>query len=66
VTRGPFCDGHELDGATAAVIPPDAIGRMLSLEEASKIIRKLERGIPKRAAAASVKRRASVRRRAGG
>jgi hypothetical protein len=44
-------------------VPSSAIGRMLSLEEAGKIIRRLERGIPKRAAAASVSRRGSVRTR---
>jgi hypothetical protein len=60
-----FCDGHELEGDSATLVPPGAIGRMLSLEEAGNIIRRLERWIPKRAAAASVKRRASVRRHAG-
>jgi len=39
----------------------DAIGRMLSLKEASKVIQRIERGIPKKAAATSVRRRGSVR-----
>jgi hypothetical protein len=59
-----FSEGHELDEASEALVPPDAIGHMLSLEEAGKIIRRIERGIPKRAAAASVRRRGSVRSRA--
>jgi len=59
-----FCGGHELEGDSATFVPPSVIGRMLSLEEAGKIIRRLERWLPKRAAAASVKRWGSVRRRA--
>ena len=52
-----FCDGHELDGDSALLVPPDAIGRMLSLDEARKIIRRIEQWIPKQAAAASTSRR---------
>jgi hypothetical protein len=59
-----FCEGHRLDEATAALVPANAIGRMLSQEEAAKLIRRIERGIPKRSAAASVKRRAMKRKRA--
>ena len=61
-----FCDGHELEGDGATLAPPSAIGRMLYLEEAGNIIRRLERWIPKRAAAASVKRRGDVRLRTRG
>jgi hypothetical protein len=60
-----FSDGHELEGDSATLVPPSAVGRMLSLEEAGNIVRRLERWIPKRAAAASVKR-AYVRRHAEG
>jgi hypothetical protein len=49
-----FCEGHKLNEATAALVPNTAIGRLL---------RHLERGIPKRPAAASV-RRAVKRKRA--
>jgi hypothetical protein len=48
-----LCDGHELDDASAALVPPDAMGRMLSLEEAGNVIRQIERVIQKRASAAS-------------
>ena len=41
---------HELEGDSATLVPPSAIGRMLSLDEASKIIRTFDRWIPKRAA----------------
>jgi hypothetical protein len=43
--------------------PPAAVGRMLDRDEAAKLIRRIERGIPKRPAAASV-RRAVGRKRA--
>ena len=59
-----LCEGHELDDKSTALVPPDAIGRMLSLKEASKIIQRIKRGIPKKAAAASVRRRGSGRTRA--
>ena len=58
-----MCEGHEL-GDAAELVPANAMGRMLSQDEAAKLIRRLERGIPKRPAAASVKRRAVKRRRA--
>ena len=51
-----FCEGHELDPESAALIPPTAVGRMLDRDEAAKLIRRIERGIPKRPAAASVRR----------
>jgi len=59
-----FCEGHELDGDTAAVIPTDSIGRMLSREEAAKLVRKIGRTIPKRPGAAAVRRRTVKRSRA--
>jgi hypothetical protein len=51
-----FAEGHELDPETAALLPATAMDRTLGQEEAAKLIRRFERGIPKRAAAASVKR----------
>jgi hypothetical protein len=51
-----FCEGHELDREAGPLVPARAIGRLLDQDEAAKLIRRLERGIPKRAAAASVKR----------
>ena len=51
-----FCEGHQLDRESAALVPPTAIGRMLDQEEAAELIRRLKRGIPKRPAAASVRR----------
>jgi hypothetical protein len=59
-----FCEGHELDDATAALVPATATGRLLDQEEATKLIRRIEPGIPKRPAAASMKRRRSGRKRA--
>jgi len=59
-----FAEGHELDEATAASVPARSIGRMLDQDEAAKLIRQLERGIPKRPAAASVKRRVVKRKQA--
>jgi hypothetical protein len=58
-----FCEGHELDEASAALIPPDEIGRMLSLDEAAKVTQRIERGIPKKPATASVRRRGMVKTR---
>lgn len=46
-----FSDGHEVEGDSATLIPPNAIGRMLNLDETGKIIRQPERWISKRAAA---------------
>ena len=51
-----FCEGHELDPEAAVLVPAKAIGRMLDQDEAAKLIRRFERGIPKRPAAASVRR----------
>jgi hypothetical protein len=59
-----FAEGHELDEAAAALVPARAIARMLDPVEAGELIRRLERGIPKLAATASVRRRAVKRRRA--
>ena len=51
-----FREGHELDGDAASLIAPDLMGRMLSREETAQLIRRLEHVIPKRPAAASVRR----------
>jgi hypothetical protein len=51
-----FREGHELDPESAALVPPTAVGRMLDHDEAARSIRRIERGIPKRPAAASVRR----------
>jgi hypothetical protein len=59
-----FCEGHELDREAAPLVPARAIGRLLDQDEAAKLIRRLERGIPKRAAAASV--RPAVKRKQTG
>lgn len=59
-----FAEGHRLDREAAAIVPVTAIGRMLDQVEAGELIRRLERGIPKRAAAASVKRAAKRKRTA--
>ena len=59
-----FAEGHELDQKSAAMVPATSIGRMLDQDEAAALIREIERGIPKRPAAASVKRRAARRKRA--
>ena len=59
-----FCESHELDEESAAVVPDTVIGRMLDQNEAAKLIRRLERGIPKRPAAASVRRVVKQKRQA--
>jgi len=51
-----FCEGHELDEASAALVPDTAVGRLLSQDEGAELIRRLERGILKRSATASVRR----------
>jgi len=53
-----FCEAHGLDEATSALVPDTAIGRLLSQDEGAELIRRFGRGIPKRSAAASVRRRA--------
>jgi hypothetical protein len=58
-----FAEGHELDPATAALVPAKAIGRMLDPVEAGELIRAIERGMRKRPAAPSVKRRPARRKR---
>jgi hypothetical protein len=48
VDRGArFSEGRKLDTTAAAMVPCPAIGRMLKPHEARKLIRKMERGIPK-------------------
>jgi hypothetical protein len=39
---GEFCDGHELDEASAALVPDAALGRLSSQDEAVKLIRRLD------------------------
>jgi len=52
-----FAQGHELDRDTAKLVPATAIGRLLGTEEAARLLRRIEsRMIPKRPAAASVRR----------
>ena len=51
-----FREGHVLDPESAALVSPTAVGRMLDQAEAARLIRRIERGIPKRPAAASVRR----------
>ena len=58
--RAEFVEGHELDEGATDLVPATAIGRMLSTEQAVRLIR---RQIPKRPAVASV-RRAVKRKRA--
>jgi hypothetical protein len=51
-----FTQGHQLpDGQT---LPPDMIGRLLTQAQARALVGKLERQIPKKAAAASVRHQA--------
>jgi hypothetical protein len=40
-----FAEGHDLDEVTAALLPATAIGRMLSQDEAGKLIRRIERSL---------------------
>jgi hypothetical protein len=56
--EGDFADSYGLDPETAARIPADMMGRMLTPAEAYKLIRVLERAapIPKRPPAPSVRR----------
>jgi len=60
-----FAQGHELDRDTAELVPATAIRRLLNQEEAAKLIRRLERHIPKRPAAASVRRPVAGKKRSG-
>jgi hypothetical protein len=45
-----FCEGHDLDEASAALVPDTAIGCILSQVDAAKLIRRIERGNPETAA----------------
>jgi hypothetical protein len=54
-------NGHELD-QVPALVPASSNGRMLSQDEAARLIRRFERGIPKRPVAASARR--AVKRKA--
>jgi hypothetical protein len=57
-----FARGHELDRDTAELVPATAIGRLLGMEEAARLLRRIEsRMIPKRPAAPSEKRRGAPR-----
>jgi hypothetical protein len=38
-----FAEGHMLDAATAARIPQDLVGRMLSRKEAANLLERIER-----------------------
>jgi hypothetical protein len=58
-----YCEGYELDRESANIVPAEAIGHMLDREEVRQLIQELARGIPKRATAASVTRRGSIRTR---
>jgi hypothetical protein len=51
-----FCEGREPDSESAALTPPTTVGRMLDRDVAARLIRRVERGIPKRPAAALVRR----------
>jgi hypothetical protein len=59
-----FAEGHQVDDATAALIPATLVGRLLDPEAAGKLLRRLERQIPKRPQAPSVRRRDAKRQRA--
>jgi hypothetical protein len=37
-----FADGHELDAALAALVPAEQRERMLSIEEANQLLKRLE------------------------
>lgn len=57
-----FGEGHELHQEAAALVSATAIGRMLSQDEAAKLIRQFEGGVLKCPAAASVRRPATRKR----
>jgi hypothetical protein len=59
-----FAEGHQIDESVAALVPAKAICRMLSPDEADELLDYLERGIPKRPPAPSVKGRAQERKQA--
>ena len=43
-----FVEGHELDAAQSARIPPGYVGMMLSRKEAARLLDRIERGGGKR------------------
>jgi len=43
-----FAEGHELDAARSARIPPGYVGMMLSRKEAARLLDRIERGDGKR------------------
>ncbi len=43
-----FIEGHELDAARSALIPPGYVGMMLSHKEAAQLLNRIERGDGKR------------------
>ena len=44
----PFVEGHELDAAQSALIPPGYVGMMLSKKESVQLFHRIERGDDKR------------------
>jgi hypothetical protein len=62
----PGLDEHFVSGLALErdhQVPADMIGRLLSQEEAHQVVKLLERAIPKKRAAASVRRGAGLRKR---
>jgi hypothetical protein len=57
-----FGEGHELDPEHEQLVPDSMRDRMLILEEASRLLRRLSRATPKRPAAPSVQRRTARKR----
>jgi hypothetical protein len=51
-----FAEGYEIDAEREAAVPKNMIGRMLSLDEAYRVIRRLENAITKTPPARSVRR----------
>jgi hypothetical protein len=60
-SKARFAHGIELLVELAVLVPASAIGRMLSPDEAARLIRRIERQISRRGAAASMRR--SVKRK---
>lgn len=59
-----FVEGLELP-AEHQDVPPEAIGRLLTQAEAHRVVKRLERQIPKKQAAPSVRRPARKAQRVG-